>query len=404
MKSVSQHLKECLALAEPLPPFSVELAEAVGCVLAEDIRSLVDVPVAHLAACDGYAVRAEEITGARNEHPVRLPVTGEFFASNTHAERHAPKTAVRIASGARMPVEADTVVPLELTNQDKVEVEIRCALEAGSHVRRAAEDVTAGDVVLEQGLRLSSRHIALLAATGHSRVLVHPMPRVVVMSVGDELVETGQGLSHGKVYDANGHGLTSAAQSAGAEVFRVGPISDDQTILRSAIEDQLVRADILIISGGLSYGGGDTVKEVLSPLGSVRFDTVAISPGRQLGVGTLGEGTLVFCLPGDPASALISFEVFLRPVLRTIGGYSHVMPRTVLAKAQRGFPASFGRRDFVCVKVYGSASEGYTFDLAGKPERPLLRAFATANALAVLPEDVDTVAIGDEIPCVILPN
>lgn len=404
MKSVSQYLKECLAAAEPLPPFSVELAEAVGCVLAEDVRSVVDVPAANLAACDGYAVRAEEITAARSEHPVRLPVTGEIFASNTNAERHAPRTAIRIASGAHMPAEADTVVPLELTNQDKVEVEIRYALEAGANVRRAAEDVTMGDTVLEKGLRLSSRHIALLAATGHNRVLVYPMPRVVVMSVGDELVETGQGISRGQIYDANGHGLTSAAQSAGAEVFRVGPISDDQSILRSAIEDQLVRADILIISGGLSYGGGDTVKEVLSPLGSVRFDNVAITPGRQFGLGTLGESTLVFCLPGDPTSALIAFEVFLRPVLRKIGGYSHVMARTVLAKASSGFPASFGRRDFVCVKVYGSPTEGYTFDVAGKPGRPLLRGFAEANALAVIPEDVETVAIGDEIPCMILPR
>ncbi|MBR5950329.1 MAG: molybdopterin molybdotransferase MoeA [Actinomycetaceae bacterium] len=404
MKSVSQHLKECLALVEPLPPFFVELAEAVGCVLAEDVRSLVDVPAANLAACDGYAVKADEIAGARSEHPVTLPVTGEIFASHTHGERHAPKTAIRIASGARMPADADTVVPLELTNQDKVEVEIRCALETGSHVRLAAEDVTAGEVVLEHGLRLSSRHIALLAATGHSRVLVHPMPRVVVMSVGDELVETGQGISQGQVYDANGHGLTNAAQSAGAEVFRVGPISDEQNILRNAIEDQLVRADILIISGGLSYGGGDTVKDVLSPLGSVRFDTVAITPGRQFGLGALGENTLVFCLPGDPAAALIAFEVFVRPVLRKISGYSHLMARTVSAKALHGFPATFGRRDFLCVKVYGSASEGYTFEVAGSVERPLLSAFAAAHAVAVVPEDVDTVAIGDEIVCMILPS
>lgn len=403
MRSVTDYLNECVEKASPLPPFSVGLADAVGCLLAEDIRSTVDVPPAHLAACDGYALSASDIRGARPDSPAKLPVTGEVFASSTAIERHTPGTAMKVASGARLPIGADAVVPLESTNRGIVEVEVRDAVEAGSHVRRTAEDMKAGEVVLTEGTRLSSRHIAVLAATGRDRVLVHPAPRVVIMSVGDELVEPGQGLAPGQVYDANSHALASAVQSAGGEVFRVGAVSDDQETLRNAIEDQLVRADILILSGGLSYGGGDTVKEVLSPLGSVRFDNIAMSPGRQLGFGTLNEGdVLIFCLPGDPVSALVAFEVFVRPSLRKMAGYTHLMSRSIHAKATRGFAANPGRRDFVRVSISGSPAEGYVFTPVGEARHPILRGYAEANGLAVVPEDVEAVGIGDELACMVL--
>ncbi|RTE49306.1 gephyrin-like molybdotransferase Glp [Actinobaculum sp. 352] len=401
MKSVARHLDECLEAAKPLPPFDVELSDAFSCILAEDVRSTVDVPVADLAARDGYAVAASDTLGAADD-PVRMHVVADIYADSMETVRHVEGTAVRIASGARMPGGANAVVPLEKTDQGTAEVLISVSVRSGDNVRQQAEDLAAGEVILERGTRISARHIALLAAAGRSRVTVRPAPRVVVMSVGDELVEPGRPLSPGKVYDADSHALATAVRAAGAVVYRVSAVSDEKRTLRDALEDQLVRADVIITTGGLSYGGGDTVKEVLSPLGSVRFDNVAMSPGRQMGVGTVGDGTLIFCLPGDPVVALVAFEVFVRPALRKMAGYTHLNTRMIGARAARGLVSDAGLQDYVPVKVTGGPADGYEFSPTGESRHPLLNGLASANGLAVVPADQTTVAIGDTLECMIL--
>lgn len=402
MKSVADHLDECLAIAEPIAPFETSLNDAVGCILAEDIRAMVDVPIADIAALDGYAVAARDIATASETHPVSLRVTEEIFASTMETLTHVDGAALRVGSGARLPVGADTVVPSDMTDHGIAQVSIYQAFGEGSYIRPRGDDMSAGDLILSAGTRLAARHMALLAAAGRNRVVVRPAPRVVIMSVGDELVKPGQPITPGKVYDANSNSLEAAAKQAGAVVYRVPTVSDDRTILRNALEDQLLRADVIITTGGLSYGGGDTVKEVLSPLGSVRFHNVAMNPGRQLGVGTLNDGdTIIFCLPGDPATALVVFEVFVRPALKKMAGYANISPRSIYAAAATGFTSTYGMRDFVPARVGGDPTGGYGFEAVGAAAYPLLSAIGSANGIAVVPEEMTQVTPGTELECII---
>ena len=233
------------------------------------------------------------------------------------------------------------------------------------------------------------------------RVRVRPAPRVVVVSIGDELVEPGQSREAGDVFDANGHALACAVTDAGGQAFRVAAVPDELRALADTIEDQLVRADVLITTGGLSVGQGDTVKDVLAPLGSVRFDAVAMSPGRQLGVGTV-EGTPIFCLPGDPVSAQIAFETFVRPVLRQIAGRTSLHRSSLAATISEGWHSPSGKREFVPVHVSGSPSRGYRAEPTAPPGTVRLHGLSEANAIAVVPEDTSTVVAGDTLHCLLL--
>lgn len=402
MKSVSEHLEECLAVAMPLPPFAAALGDAVGCVLADDVRSFVDVPQGDLAARDGYAVRVDDVAGASRDHPVTLPVVEEVRADTVDPSRLVDGATVRISSGAVLPAGTEAVIPIEQTDQGRADVRIFTEVGDADNIRHRAEDFAAGDVLLRAGVRIGSRQVAVLASAGHSTVMVHPSPRVVIMSIGDELQEPGMPASVGKIYDANSHALATAVRDAGGEVFRVGAVTDDKRELREMLEDQLVRADILITTGGLSYGGGDTLKEVLSPLGTVRFDNVAMAPGRQLGVGKLEEDTTVFCLPGSPVAAMTAFEVFIRPALRQMAGYSRIHRRSITARVEKPWESPAGTREFVRARVVGNPHEGYTLEPLGDPARPLLTALAQANCLAIVPEEQRAVQMGDELECIVL--
>ncbi|GAA4421308.1 molybdopterin molybdotransferase MoeA [Georgenia halophila] len=402
MRSVQEHLAACLSAVGPVPPLDVLLPDAVGCVLAEDVVATSDLPVADLAATDGYAVRAAEVAVATEREPVKLRVLDELKAGTVDPIRLVAGTAVRIASGAPLPGAADAVVPIEQTDFGHAEVAVRAAVGSGENVRRQAEDLRAGEIVLPAGERVGARQVALLAAAGRGRVGVHPRPRVVIVSVGDELVEPGRPASPGQVYDANGHALATAVQDAGGATFRVAAVPDGRRELSETLEDQLVRADLIVTTGGLSYGANDTVKEVLAPLGTVRFDAVAIWPGRQLGVGHIGDGTPIFSLPGDPVAAQVAYEAFVRPALLSMAGYNNLYRDTVKAAVSRGWTSPPGRREFVRVHLAGSPGEGYRADPVGAPGKLLLSALARSNALAVVPEDVTDVGQGHQLHCLLL--
>ena len=280
-------------------------------------------------------------------------------------------------------------------------MQVRAAVSAGQNVRRRAGDVAAGTTVLPRGSRVSARQIALLAGIGRYRVKVMPAPRVVIVSIGDELVEPGQPRDPGDVFDANGHALASAVTDAGGRAFRVAAVPDELSALAETIEDQLVRADLVITTGGLSAGQGDTVKEVLAPLGSVRFDAVAMVPGRQLGLGTV-EDTPIFCLPGDPVTAQIAFETFVRPVLRQIAGRRNLHRSSLPASISTGWHSPPGKREFVPVRLTGSPSRGYAAVPASPPGATRLLGLARANAIAVVPETTHTVVAGETLHCLLL--
>ena len=401
MRTVAEHLSACLDIARAAAPLDVVLPDAVGCVLAEDVVADIDLPFLDLAGLDGYAVRTADLEDASSEHPVRLDVMEAVRAGDVRPTRLVRGSAVLIDSGAPMPTGADAVVAWTDTDRGTSRVQVRTRPAAGDNVRRRGEDVSAGTTVLPQGTRVSARQVALLAGVGRQRVKVHPAPRVVIVSIGDELVEPGSARESGDVYDANGHALASAVTDAGGRAFRVAAVPDELRALSETIEDQLVRADVLITTGGLSVGQGDTVKDVLAPLGSVRFDAVAMVPGRQLGVGTV-EGTPIFCLPGDPVGAQIAFETFVRPVLRQIAGWASLHRSSLPAQVSTGWHSPSGKREFVPVHLTGSPAKGYRAEPTGEPGSYRLLGLARANAVAVVPEETTTVVAGDRLHCLLL--
>jgi molybdopterin molybdotransferase len=402
MRSVANFYRDCQEAVGPQPPLDVVLPDSVGCVLAEDVVAPFDLPVADLAALDGYAVRSEDLVEANPEHAVSLIVTAELRAGDVEPMANIKGGAVRIASGAPIPTGADAVVALEHTDHGTAHVSIRHHPQPGENIRPHAQDAQAGEVVISRGTRVGSRQIALIAGVGRNRIRVHPRPRVVIISIGDEIVEPGQEARPGSVFDANGHALSTAIADAGAQTFRVAAIPDERATLRQTIEDQLVRADLIITTGGISYGSGDTVREVLGSLGTIRFDSVAAFPGHILGVGHVGDDTPIFCLPGDPVSAQVCYEVYVRPAVRAMQGWSQLNRPTVQARVDRGWTSPMGRREFVRVKLLGNPRTGYTATVMGPPEALLLSALADSNALAVVPENVTDVRAGDALRCMVL--
>jgi molybdopterin molybdotransferase len=402
MRSVANFYRDCQEAVGPQPPLDVMLPDSVGCVLAEDVVAPFDLPVADLAALDGYAVRSEDLAEANPENAVSLRVTAELRAGDVEPMANIKGGAVRIASGAPIPTGADAVVALEHTDHGTAHVAIRHNPQVGENIRPQAQDAKAGEVVISRGTRVGSRQIALIAGVGRNRIRVHPRPRVVIISIGDEIVEPGQEARPGSVFDANGHALSTAIADAGAQTFRVAAVPDERATLRQTIEDQLVRADLIITTGGISYGSGDTVREVLGSLGTIRFDSVAAFPGHILGVGHVGDDTPIFCLPGDPVSAQVCYEVYVRPAVRAMQGWSQLNRPTVQARVDRGWTSPMGRREFVRVKLLGNPRAGYTATVMGPPDALLLSALADSNALAVVPENVTDVRAGDALRCMVL--
>lgn len=313
MKPVSTHIEDCLAVLTDIPALDVPLADSVGSVLARDAIATVSLPPADSAARDGYAVHSAETASASPQAPVGLAVVGEILAGTDSIDVLPPRSAIRISSGATLPRGADAVVPIEATDGGRARVNINQSVEPGENLRCEAEDFEAGLVALEKGTRIGARQIAILAAAGLGTVSVKPAPRVAILSIGDDLVEPGRSGHPGTYYDANSHGLATAISELGAIVFRVPRVPDSQKELRDALQDQLVRSDVIITTGGLSFGGGDTVKDVVGGLGTVRFDRVAMTPVHQYGVGRIElEGTDVsvpiYCLPGNPVAALLGLN------------------------------------------------------------------------------------------------
>ena len=402
MISVADHLARILSVVEPLSPLQLGLMDAHGCVLTEDVVAEAALPGFDNSSHDGYAVRRDDLLGASETSPVVLPVTGDVAAGPASPLRVQPGVCVRIMTGAMMPAGADAVVPLEWTDGGISSVSITRVPDAGAYIRRVGEDVTAGETVLTAGTYLGAAQLGIAAAVGRSRLMVRPRPRVVVVSTGSELVEAGQPLSPGRIVDSNSPALTAAALEAGAIAYRVGIVPDDPRTLAATLEDQLVRADVLVTSGGVSVGAYDVVKEVLSRLGTVQFDKVAMQPGMPQGFGTIGpDSTPVFGLPGNPVSALVSFEAFVRPALRKMLGASPLERPRVTAVTTKALTSPAGKRSFLRVQLEVTKGAYVVTPVSGAGSH-LLAGMARANALAILPEEVEKVAAGDAVEVLVL--
>jgi len=400
--TVVEHLERIIGTVRRLPPIGLNLLDAQGCVLAEDVTSEVALPGFTNSAMDGYAVHAQDLDAATGGATVTLPVVHDIAAGNTQALSLAPGQSMRIMTGAPVPHGADAVVPVELTDGGLTKVTFSARVSAGASVRRAGEDVRTGDVVMRSGTRLEPRQIALLAAVGCGRVPVTPKPRVVVISTGDELIEPGSVPGFGQVVDSNGLMLTAAVRALDCIPFRVGCVRDDARTFLGTIESQLLRADAVITTGGVSMGAYDTVKEVLSRVGTMRFDKVAMQPGMPQGFGVLGDDEVpVFTLPGNPVSAMVSFEVFVAPALRVMAGRRQHESPLVTAVAAHDWETPEGKVQFARV-VLSRNSSGYTVAIAGLQGSHALGGMASANALAVIPAEVTLVRAGDKVRCHLL--
>lgn len=403
MKPVDEHVADCLAAVALLPPVEVRLLDAIDRVLAEDVVSPVDLPRFDNSSMDGYAVRMPDVATASPDRPAVLPVCADLPAGVTELARLEPGAVARIMTGAPVPVGTDAVVPVEWTDAGASTVTIRRPPQPGQYVRHAGEDVRAGEGVLLAGTRLSPRQIALLAAVGRGTVRVHPAPRVVVLSTGSELTPPGAELEVGRIYDANGYGLVAAAQELGAVARHGGIVPDVEDAVLAALHDALADTDVVVTSGGVSAGAYDTVKAVLRGLGTVRFEKVAMQPGMPQGFGVLGPDEIpIFTLPGNPVSSLVSFEVFVRPVLRKLSGERSLHRPTVTALAGAAWGSPAGKRQFVRA-VLATRDDGVqVVTPVGGQGSHLVADLAEATCLAVVPEEVTEVEIGRPLTCLVL--
>lgn len=394
MRSVDEHLAVVMAGVHALDPLDVSLLDARGCLLAEPVTAPWPLPPFDTAGADGYAVRVDDVVTASPDRPVALAVVDDVPAGYRATRAVAPGTAIRIMSGAPMPAGAQAIVPLDSTDEGMPTVGVVGPVLAGEGIRTAGEDLISGQVVVEAGALVGAREVALLAAVGRSRVSVRPRPRVVVISTGTELVEPGAPMSPGLIADSNGYMLTAAAQDAGAVAFRAGPVPDEQRALMDALEDQLVRADLLVTTGGVTAGTYDTVKTVLARLGSVEFTRVAMAPGMPQGHGHLGDdGIPLFTLPGNPASAFVAFEVFVRPVIRRMLGHQQIYRPLLAARLTAPVSGQPGVRCYLRARLDGPPEQ-----LTATPiDEPGLLGLRLADSLIVLPEGTGDVPVGSVV-------
>jgi len=402
LKSVDAHLDDILSAVGPLPDIELQLLDAHGCVLAEDVSAEWPLPAFDNSSMDGYAVRAADVEAASEAAPVRLPVVGDIAAGSGGGYSVRPGLCVRIMTGAPMPPGADAVVPVEWTDGGVASVEIRRGAPAGTYIRRAGEDVQAGQQVLAAGTHLRAAQVALLAAVGRARVLARPKPRVVVISTGSELVEVGNPVPPGKIHDSNSYALTAAVREAGAIAYRVGIVPDDPKVLIDTIEDQLVRADLVVTSGGVSAGAYDVVKAVVGRLGDVAFERVAMQPGMPQGFGMVGDDRVPFFgLPGNPVSTMVSFEVFVRPAIRRMLGAEPVHRPRVRARLTAPLSSPSGKRQFARARLEVRSGEYAVTPLSGSGSH-LVAGYAAADALIVVPEEITEMPAGTPVPVMLL--
>ncbi|HTI75208.1 MAG TPA: gephyrin-like molybdotransferase Glp [Mycobacterium sp.] len=391
MRTVDEHRRVVAGLITAKPAETVPLAETLGLVLADDVVAPLSLPGFDNSAMDGYAVMADDVAGATPEQPVLLPVAEDIPAGRTDALTLKPGTAHRIMTGAPLPAGATAVVPVEVTDGATDTVSIRAAARDGQHLRRAGEDVTAGTTVLRAGHVLTPASLGLAAALGLGELKVVPRQRVLVMSTGSELVAPGTPLQPGQIYESNAVMLAAAVRDAGAVVVAAPMVGDDVAAFRDALTRHATDADLIITTGGVSAGAYEVVKDSLG--GEVDFVKVAMQPGMPQGAGSV-NGTPIITLPGNPVSALVSFEVFIRAPLRIAMELPNPdRPRRTAVLAE-DLTSPRGKRQFRRGVLDRDAE---TVTSYGPPASHHLRWLASADCLLEIDEDVAELAAGSPV-------
>ena len=396
VRTVEEHQAVVAGLVGLLPVEHVPVTAAAGRVLAEDLPARVALPGFDNSAMDGYAARWSEVGGAGEATPVRLPVAADIPAGRTDVPVLEPGTVHRIMTGAPMPAGADVVVPVERTDAATDVVTITGSPTAGTHLRHAGEDIAAGAVALRAGTALGPAQLGLAAAVGHASLPVRRRPRVLVLSTGSELVAPGEPLAPGQIYESNSVLLASAVEAAGGEARTLHFVPDDVGTFLRTVRAELVGADLLITSGGVSAGAYEVVKDAFGELGTVEFAKVAMQPGGPQGAGTV-DGVPVVTLPGNPVSSFVSFEVFVRPALRRALGHASPDRLRTSARLTEGLRSPAGKRQFLRGRF-----DGGVVTQVGGPGSHLVAHLARANSLVVVPEDVTELPAGAEVVVVLI--
>ncbi|MDA2894240.1 molybdopterin molybdotransferase MoeA [Mycolicibacterium sp. BiH015] len=415
MRSVEEQQARVAAAAVAPRPVRVAIAEAQGLMCAEEVVTERPLPGFDQAAIDGYAVRSVDVLGIGGDggsadddgdqgrpQEVSLPVMGLIEAGSRTPSRLQPRQAARVQTGAPMPTLADAVLPLRWTDGGDSRVRVLRGVRSGAYVRRTGDDVQPGDVAVRAGTIIGAAQVGLLAAVGRERVLVHPRPRVSVMCVGGELVDISRTPGNGQVYDVNSYALAAAGRDAGAEVNRVGIVPTDPKQLREVVEGQLSRSEVVVIAGAVGGAAAEGVRTVLAQLGDMEVTRIAMHPGSVQGFGQLGPDRVpVFLLPANPVSALVVFEVMVRPLIRLSLGKRQAMRRIVPARTLSPISSVAGRKGFLRGQLMRDQDTGeYLVQaLGGAPgaSSHLLATLAEANCLVIVPSEAEQIRTGEVV-------
>ena len=408
MRSVEDQQARVTAAAVAPRPVRVAISEAQGLQCAEEVVTERPLPGFDQAAIDGYAVRSVDLQppsdtdGESATAEVTLPVVGEVRAGSRQPIRLQPRQAVRVDTGAPLPTLADAVLPLDNTDGGAARIKVLEPVRSGEYVRRTGDDVQPGDIAVRAGTIIGAAQVGLLAAVGRDKVLVHPRPRLSIISVGGELVDVDRTPGPGQVYDVNSYALAAAARDAGADVNRVGIASTDPKRLREVVEGQLIRAEIVVIAGAVGGGALEEVREALSDLGDLGVERIAMHPGSVQGFGRLGRDEVpTFLLSSNPVSALVVFEVMVRPLIRIALGRRQPMRRVVSARTVAPITSIPGRKGFLRGQLMRDEATGdYLVQALGGAagsSSHLLATLAEANCLVIVDPEVSEIRTGDPV-------
>ena len=408
---VPEAVDRIIAAATPLATEEVDLSDSLGRALAADLDAPLSLPRHDNSAMDGYAVRSEDVRTARADEPVALEVVGSTRAEDSPAAELLAAQAVRIMTGGPIPPGADTIVRVEVTDAEEVpgRVLVYSAADTGRHIRRAGEDMVAGERVLSSGTTIGPGQIGVLAAMGHARVPVHRRPMVAVLPNGDELrplerfseVVDGVGIT-----ETNGVALAAAVQECGGVPLHLGIAQDNRDSIVERIEGAF-DADALVTAGGASMGETDLLKRVMGEMGfETEFWRLKMRPGTPVSFGFLPVGPTarplpVFGLPGNPASAFVTFQVLVRPFILALAGHRDVHRRVVHARAAESLTAATDVAHFFRVRLEESDS-GLVAHLTGPQGSGLVRSLGEADGLALIPVGVETIAAGEAVRVMLL--
>jgi len=401
MLSVEEALARVLAAFEPLPPERVPVLETLGQVLAENVYADMDIPPLTNTAMDGYAVQAADTAGASPEYPVRLRVVYDLAAGYTTDVAVTPGTAIRIMTGAPIPPGADAVVRFEDTERGGEWVSIFKEVPVGKNVRQAGEDVKKGVLILSWGTELRPQEVGMLAALGHKEAWVHRRPRVAILATGDEVIEIDAPWQPGKIRNANSYSNAAQVVRYGGVPILLGIARDDVKELTDRIRAGLEQgADLFLTSGGVSVGDFDVVKEVLATEGEIAFWRVQMKPGKPLAFGHI-QGVPLLGLPGNPVSAMVSFELFARPAILKMLGKARLEKPTVEVTLLDEITRKDDRRHFLRVMLEERKGE-YFARLTGDQGSGILLSMVQAQGLAIIPEDVNHLPAGERVQVMML--